>query len=598
MIESRFILQLVFLFVSYTTLASITRADDPPSAANPPSAASAVVKLFQSGRVPPERLPTIVEMICSRGNEHDLRIVFDRLVQPEGLSPELRRQTMDWLAEAAATRKVKPTGDLKALEKLLADRDARARLSAFRLASAWKLAAISGQLAAVVSSDASSPELRQAAISGLVAMGDQVSQKVIREFASGGKPMGLRMQAIAGLVTLDLKAAAEQAAAALAVATPQDDFSGMLDSFFNRKDGSQQLAIALKNRPPTLDIAKLALRYMYSVGRSDPELSAFLSETAGVASDPPPPTQEEVAKLVVEVIAKGDPARGEMIFRRNELSCLRCHAISRAGGQVGPDLSAVGVSSPVDYLVNSILNPNLAVKEQFVTKLFVTASGQILTGVVVDRDDNRVLMRDAQGKTVTIPTADIDSEADGKSLMPQGLTKFLTHSEVVDLCRFIAELGKPGPYAISQTASLRLWRVMNSPPAELTQEIPHLEHIRELVLGSPLEAWSSAYANVAGALPLDEIRRDKSRGAVILQGHVQIKEAGKLGFNIASSEQYQVWIDAESYSSKNQFELPLQAGKHAITLRVELSEREQAQIKVDVFKPDGATTQFELVSGA
>ena len=37
------------------------------------------------------------------------------------------------------------------------------------------------------------------------------------------------------------------------------------------------------------------------------------------------------------------------------------------------------------------------------------------------------------------------------SLMPQGITRFLTRSELIDLIRFVGELGKPGPYALRST---------------------------------------------------------------------------------------------------------------------------------------------------
>ena len=40
------------------------------------------------------------------------------------------------------------------------------------------------------------------------------------------------------------------------------------------------------------------------------------------------------------------------------------------------------------------------------------------------------------GKTIIIPTADIEEETEGRSMMPQGLTKFLTHDELLDLIRF------------------------------------------------------------------------------------------------------------------------------------------------------------------
>ena len=113
-------------------------------------------------------------------------------------------------------------------------------------------------------------------------------------------------------------------------------------------------------------------------------------KAAGIAADAPPPTPAEVAQIVQDVASKGDPARGEAIFRRQDLNCMKCHSVSRAGGQVGPELSAVGGSSPIDYVVNSILNPNLAVKEQYVTRVFVLSNGKVLTGVVIDRDEIRI----------------------------------------------------------------------------------------------------------------------------------------------------------------------------------------------------------------
>ena len=342
----------------------------------------------------------------------------------------------------------------------------------------------------------------------------------------------------------------------------------------------------------------MSLRYMYSVGRSDADLSAVLSEAAGVASDPPPPTQEAVAKLAEEVVAKGDAARGELIFRRAELSCMRCHGLNRGGGQIGPDLSAVGGSSPVDYIVNSILNPNLAVKEQYVTKIFVLSSGKILTGVVIDRDDNRVLMRDAQGNTVTIPTADIDDEAEGKSLMPQGLTKFLTRDEVLDLAKFISELGKPGKYGPAAVPSIQRWRVMANAPSELTTGVPHLEHIRELILSSQTEQWTSVYAMFSGRLPLAELRQEKQPLVLILQGEVKVNDSGTVAFDIASTEKYQVWLDDQPSESMTHIEADWQVGVHKITFRIEVGDLDSPTLKVDVSKPVNSTAQFEIVGGA
>jgi putative heme-binding domain-containing protein len=584
---------LTFLFFAANLLvgACLVAQDDPPSAVGP------VMKLFKSGRVPVERQGTVVEMICSRGNEHDLRVVFDRLVASDGFAKDLRSNVVEWLIDAAATRKVKPTGELDGIAALMSPDDAHLKLSVIRLASAWKLASFSKSLEAIATGNDNSLEIQQAAIAGLVNIGGEGTRATLLSLAANERPMPVRQLAVNGLAGIDLKLACQQAAALLQQAQPADNAHLVLNAFFDRQEGSAQLASALKAVKIKEDIAKMALRYMYSIGRSDSELSNVLSEAAGVASDPPPPTQEEVAKIVEEVIAKGDANRGEQIFRRSELSCLKCHGINRAGGQVGPDLSAVGVSSPIDYIVNSILNPNLAVKELYVTRIYVLEGGRIVTGVVVNQDDERVVLRDSQGKLVTISQAEIEDEAEGKSLMPQGLTKFLTHDEVVDLVKFISELGMSGPFEMRKTPSIQLWHQLKAPARELTDAIPHLESVRELVLGSAPEQWTSVYGKVSGKLPLDELRNFNEPTVLILQGEVQVNEPGQVAFHVTTPEKFQTWLDDQPMENRQQFSASLTAGRHKLTLRVELGANAGSDLQVEVIKPADSDAQFEVVGG-
>ena len=182
--------------------------------------------------------------------------------------------------------------------------------------------------------------------------------------------------------------------------------------------------------------------------------------------------------------------------------------------------------------------------------------------------------------------------------MPQGLTKFLTDDEVLDLAKFISELGKPGPYAISKIPNIQRWHVMTNPPQELTNDVPHLEHIRELVLNNRPEQWTSVYGKVSGALPLDELWTGTFPIAVILQGDVQVNEAGKLAFQLTSSEKYQVWLNDQPMDSRTQFEANLEVGRHTVTLRVEVSDRDTPELKVEISRAQDSSAQFEIIGGA
>ncbi len=580
-----------FLWLSLCGLSSDVHAQ---------GAVASLRRLLESGRVPPERQGQILEMICTRGEPDDLAVPFNLLSKPGGLKPELQRKVIELLTDAATTRNVKPSGDLSPLAKLIdgpeAAKDRRLIAATIRLAGVWKLAEVNDTISKLAINDKANNSLRQAAIDALVAIGGANNQKALEQLAASDKSTAIRIYAAAGLSRLDTSAAATASAKILAEVSQSDDIGPLIESLLSRKDGADKLATALKAKQPPRDAAKMALREMYAIGRSDAELSNILSEAAGIALDVPPPSQKEVAKIAARVTEQGDAARGEKIFRRADLSCMKCHAVSQAGGSVGPDLSPVGSISPADYIVNSILNPNLAVKEQFVTRRVLTIDGEIITGIQIDRDDQRLRLRDATGKTITIPIANIDQEDEGKSLMPQGITKFLTDQEFLDLARFVSELGKPGPYAIRKTPSIQRWRVLKSPAPELTSEVPNVELFREHVLDAAPGDWQPAYGMVGGALPLAELA--KQRPAIVyIQGEIEVSEPGPVTIAIESTDPSQTWLDAEPFEAAKQITRDLTTGRHSLTFRVTITDRPDPTIKVEFSKPSGSSAQFSVVSG-
>lgn len=182
--------------------------------------------------------------------------------------------------------------------------------------------------------------------------------------------------------------------------------------------------------------------------------------------------------------------------------------------------------------------------------------------------------------------------------MPQGLTKFLTRDELLDLARFVSELGRPGPYAVQTAKTIQRWRVYRDPPPELTQEVPHLEHLRQLVLGSPSTQWDPAYAQVAGALPLDELRPGHPDQPLILQGEFQVSTAGKVVVHVQSECGYQGWIDAEPLKTDKASEFSVATGRHMLTLRVEGSPPGTTPtLRVEFTAAPDSPVNYEMVGG-
>jgi putative heme-binding domain-containing protein len=562
--------------------------------------AVSLLRMLQQGRVAPERRGVLLETVCRHGGPGELQAVWEQARRTDGYPPELRRRVLGWLADAAVTRRVRPAVEPAAVEQLLTGSGAEAGLlpEAIRLAVAWKAAGASGALQKIARDGKAGPEARAAAIDGLAALGGPAARQTLRELAGASNPVPVRFRAAAALTRVDLEAAATDAAAALAASTEADDPGSLVDAFLIRKGGSERLAAALAKQKVPADAAKRVLRALFLAGRNDAQLADVVGRLAGVDAAPRPPTADEVRKLAAEVQARGDAARGEHVFRRADLGCMKCHALNKAGGHVGPDLGPIGGSSPIDYIITSILDPNASIKEEYLTKVISTNSGQFLTGIVVERGKDQVVLKDATGKLVRVPTADIEEETAGKSLMPEGITRILTHGELLDLIRFVSELGKPGQFALPGVPTVQRWKRLRELPASLREGVPNRDVLRDAVLRAAPEAWDTVYAQVNGTLPLAESRPLRSGEVIYLQGDVQVVQSGPVEVRVTSTEPVTFWVDEEPFEKQDRATVPLSAGRHRITVRVAARSGATApRLRVELRRPSDSRAHFEVVHG-
>jgi putative heme-binding domain-containing protein len=401
------------------------------------------------------------------------------------------------------------------------------------------------------------------------------------------------------MVRLDPEAAATRATELIPRATAEGlDLTPLLAAFLNRQGAGTVLAAAIGRQRIPADAAKRALRAVYSLSLNDPALVAALGRAAGISTDVPPMTPAELNAMVAEVAAQGDPARGEAVFRRGDLNCLSCHALNQAGGDVGPDLSAVGQSSPPDYIINAILLPDQAIKEQYHTLVVLTSDGQVFQGIVTDKDSQRIVLKESTGGLRIVPVASIEDQKPGGSLMPKGLVNLMTRSEFVDMVRFLSELGKPGPYAIRTTPVIQRWRVLKAVPPALAASVPDPASFRDQVLHAAPEHWTTAYAQVAGSLPLDEVSASAGGRVLYLQGELDVSASGPIRIRPDSEEGLRFWVDDQpAPAGTRALTTTVSAGRHLLTFRIDAVARPSRAIKVEVDKPSHSPAEFTVAGG-
>ena len=135
-------------------------------------------------------------------------------------------------------------------------------------------------------------------------------------------------------------------------------------------------------------------------------------------------------------MSKEEPDRyaGEKLFQKN---CGKCHILFGEGGKIGPDLTAFKRDDVQRMLVN-IVNPSAEIREGFETFLIVTEDGRTVNGFLADQDNNVVVIRSADGQSITVERNNIDEMLpQKKSLMPEGLLDKLSEKEVRDLFSYL-----------------------------------------------------------------------------------------------------------------------------------------------------------------
>ena len=140
----------------------------------------------------------------------------------------------------------------------------------------------------------------------------------------------------------------------------------------------------------------------------------------------------QVRKLITT--GKGDAESGHAIFKT---SCAICHTLNREGGKIGPDLSGYERDN-LDFMLPAIVDPSLAIREEFTSFTVVTKDGQTLMGFLDAQTPQSVTVRDLNGQKLVLSRADVKSlTASPTSLMPEGLLDALSEQQVRDLFAYL-----------------------------------------------------------------------------------------------------------------------------------------------------------------
>jgi putative heme-binding domain-containing protein len=568
------------------------------NASGNPEAVRSIVRLADNSDATKEQRLAMWRLLAQIGGPDEMTAAFQR-----GLplaSDELREELLATIETSVRTRKVAPAKleGWEDLAKYIDDPRPGIRAAALRLMGLVKFELFRRDLQIRAGDAKVDAAERAAAFDGLVSLGGPKTGEFLAKSTAKDQPALTRRLAAQALAAVDLAAAAKASADILASSDGKDDPTELYFAFISRKGGPAVLAKALAGVTLPPDTAKVGLRSIRSSSQNLPDLVAAITKAGNLGAARKEPTADEVKQYVADVLKSGDAARGEAIYRRKELQCLNCHAIAGTGGQVGPDMTSIGASAQPDYLVESLLIPNKAVKEGYHAIEVNRLSGQIVSGIKLRESPKELVIRNAEDKEIAIPIDDIDTRKQTRSIMPDGLTDPLTRPEFVDLVRFLTELGKVGPYAPSTARLVRRWQYLDPTPA--ATNLFRRNRVTTAVEKPNDFPWVASYAKVNGDLPLAEIPRfvvwNGSDPLSVVRFQLNATVGGPAAIKLNGVEGLSIYVGETSVEVKAETTFDVKPRTTSVTVVVDRSKR-KTDLRVELVDVANSPARVAVVGG-
>ena len=198
----------------------------------------------------------------------------------------------------------------------------------------------------------------------------------------------------------------------------------------SRPDWSRRLLAAVDEgqlKKEQISIANLLAITAFKDAASD----AFIKKHWGRLTKSSEEKEAQIAKVRKLLAgAKGDAKAGQEIYK---LACAVCHTFNKEGGKIGPDLTGYERDN-LDFILPAIVDPSLAIREEYIAFNITTTDAQTLTGLVTELTKTSVTLLDIAGNKAVLSRTNIKTmQASHTSLMPEGLLDAMTEQQVKDL---------------------------------------------------------------------------------------------------------------------------------------------------------------------
>jgi putative membrane-bound dehydrogenase-like protein len=194
----------------------------------------------------------------------------------------------------------------------------------------------------------------------------------------------------------------------------------------------------------TIPARDLSLGHVQGLVRlGDSRLAERLEAKWGKVPRPGSPAKTQRIAEVRGLLPEGDKGnakRGQPIFQEH---CAVCHRLFGQGESIGPELTGADRGN-LDFLLTSLVDPSTSIRKEYQSQTLALQDGRILTGLIVDENDQTVTLLNSDRQRTVVPRSEIEEMKPSEvSLMPEGLLDKLPEPQIRDLFRYLQSSGAP-----------------------------------------------------------------------------------------------------------------------------------------------------------
>lgn len=152
--------------------------------------------------------------------------------------------------------------------------------------------------------------------------------------------------------------------------------------------------------------------------------------------------------LAAQARLRGDASRGALVYYKSAAACVHCHSASGDAAPLGPNLAKLGKVTD-RHLVESLLYPSKAIRDEYRTHSVLTVDGEVISGLITSQDESKVTLRAVSDLNQERVIARDDIEAmrpSTQSMMPDGLVGSIGEQrDFLDLVKYLMAITEGGP---------------------------------------------------------------------------------------------------------------------------------------------------------